>query len=130
MFYVCQSSLRGCCSYFVFVYFFIKVFECSPVPASFFPIYELRYSDIQQQRYHCIIYNHLLHLQYIALFLGTQILLHDRGGRSPQPPPMCSIHLDDAMATILRQNAHQTPAYCWRGDSDAANQFMGMISRP
>ncbi len=29
---------------------------------------------------------------------------------------MCSIHLDDATAAILRQNAHHTPAYWWRGD--------------
>ncbi len=33
-----QSSVRGCHFSFVFVYFIIKVFECSPVPASFFPI--------------------------------------------------------------------------------------------
>ncbi len=29
---------------------------------------------------------------------------------------MCSIHLDDATAAILRQNAHHAPAYWWRGD--------------
>ncbi len=29
---------------------------------------------------------------------------------------MCSIHLDDAPAAILCQNAHHTPAYWWRGD--------------
>ncbi len=38
-----------------------------------------------------------------------------RGG-SPRPPPMCSIHLDDATAAILCQNAHHTPVYWWRGD--------------
>ncbi len=43
MFYVRQSSVRGCRFYFVFVYFIIKVFKCSPVPSSFFPIYELCY---------------------------------------------------------------------------------------
>jgi len=38
-------------------------------------------------------------------------------GESPQPPPMCSIHLDDdATAAIVRQNPHHTPAYWWRGD--------------
>ncbi len=26
------------------------------------------------------------------------------------PPPMCSIHLDDVMAAILRQNTQHTPA--------------------
>ncbi len=35
---------------------------------------------------------------------------------SPHPPPVCSIHLDDATAAILHQNAHHTPAYWWRGD--------------
>ncbi len=29
---------------------------------------------------------------------------------------MFSIHLDDATAAILSQNAHHTPAYWWRGD--------------
>ncbi len=34
------------------------------------------------------------------------------GWESPQPPPVCSIHLDDGMAAKLRQNALHTPAYC------------------
>ncbi len=46
---------------------------------------------------------------YIALFWVLR-------GESPRPPPMCSIHLDDATAAILCQNAHHTPAYWWRGD--------------
>ncbi len=58
--------------------------------------------------------NNLLHLY--SAFLGTQSALHERG-ESPQPPPMRSIHLDDVTAAILRQNAHHTPAYWWRGDS-------------
>ncbi len=37
MFCVRQSSVRGCRFSFEFVYFTIKVVECSPVPASFFP---------------------------------------------------------------------------------------------
>ncbi len=32
-----QSSVRGCRFSVMFVYFIIKCFECSPVPASFFP---------------------------------------------------------------------------------------------
>ncbi len=52
---------------------------------------------------------------YVALFWILKALLHIRG-ESPQPPPMCSIHLDDATAAILCQNAHHTPAYWWRGD--------------
>ncbi len=59
--------------------------------------------------------NNLLHLY--STFLGTQSALHGRGGGgSPQPPPVCSIHLDDATAAILRQNTPHTPAYWWRGD--------------
>ncbi len=37
-------------------------------------------------------------------------------GGSPQPPPICSIHLNDATAATVRQNAQHTPAYWWRGD--------------
>ncbi len=71
--------------------------------------------------------NNSLHLY--SAFLGTQIALHRRR-ISPHPPPMCSIHLDDATAAIVRQNALHTPAYWWRGDSDEANQCMRMIRRP
>ncbi len=52
---------------------------------------------------------------YIALFWILKALLHERG-ESLQPPPVCSIHLDDATAAILRPNAHHTPACWWRGD--------------
>ncbi len=55
----------------------------------------------------------MLHLY--SAFLDTQSTLHRRG-ESPQPPPVCSIHLDDATAAILHQNSHHTPAYWWRGD--------------
>ncbi len=41
LFSVRQSSVRGCRFSLMFVYFIIEVFKCSPVPASFFPIYEL-----------------------------------------------------------------------------------------
>ncbi len=33
---------------------------------------------------------------------------------SLQPPPVCSLHLDDTTAAILHQNAHHTPSYWWR----------------
>ncbi len=51
--------------------------------------------------------NNSLHLY--SAFLGTQSAFHRRG-ESPRPPPMCSIHLDDATAAILRQNTPHTPA--------------------
>ncbi len=58
--------------------------------------------------------NNSIHL-YSTFFLSTQCALHCQG-ESPHPPPMCSIHLDDATAAIVHQNAHYTPAYWWRGD--------------
>jgi len=48
---------------------------------------------------------------YIALFWALKAL-YILKGESPQPPPVCSIHLDDATAAILRQNAHHTPILC------------------
>ncbi len=55
-------------------------------------------------------HNNLLHL-YNALKV-----LYIVKGVSPHPPPVCNVHLDDATAAILCQNAHHTPAYWWRGD--------------
>ncbi len=66
---------------------------------------------------------------YIALFWVLKAL-YIEGEESPQPPPMCCIHLDDVTAAILCQNAQHTPAYWWRGDSDEANRCMEMIRRP
>ncbi len=60
---------------------------------------------------HKNINNNNLLLLY-STFLGNQSTLHWRG-ESPQPSPMCSIHLNDATAAIVHQNA---PAYWWRGD--------------
>jgi len=50
------------------------------------------------------------------------------GGESPQPPPMCSIHLDDTTTAILRQNSLHTPA--WRGDRVIEPIRMELIWRP
>ncbi len=44
--------------------------------------------------------NNLLHLYSV---LGTQTALH-RSGESPQPPSVCSIHLNDMTAAIVCQN--------------------------
>ncbi len=53
----------------------------------------------------------MMHL-YSCLLLYTQSALQSCGGISPQPPPVCSIHLDDAtVATGQRhQCAYHTPA--------------------
>ncbi len=54
---------------------------------------------------------------------------HCGGGVSPQPPPVCSIHLDDATAATVqrRQCAHHTPATGGeeRRESHRANQVDG-----
>jgi len=57
--------------------------------------------------------NNFMHLY--SAFLDTQNALQCEGV-SPHPPPVCNIHMDDATAAIVRQNAHHTPAYWWRGD--------------
>ncbi len=48
------------------------------------------------------------------------------GGVSPQPPPVCSIHLDDETAATgqRRQCAHHTPA-TGGDESHRANQVDG-----
>ncbi len=64
---------------------------------------------------------------YIALFnvyCRTHKALYNHvGGVSPQPPPVCSIHLDDATAATgqRRQCAHHTPATGGE-ERDRANQ--------
>ncbi len=47
-----------------------------------------------------------------CVLLYTQIPLQSCGGVSPQPPPVCSINLNDAMAATgqRRQCARHTPA--------------------
>ncbi len=55
----------------------------------------------------------MIHLySAICALLYTQSALQSCGGVSPQPPPVCSIHLDDATAATgqQRQYAHHTPA--------------------
>ncbi len=50
------------------------------------------------------------------------------GGVSPQPPPVCSIHLDDATAATGQryQCAHHTPATDGEErERDRANQVDG-----
>ncbi len=55
----------------------------------------------------------MMHLySTFCVLLYTQSTLQSCGGVSPQPPPVCSIHLDDATAATgqRRQCAHHTPA--------------------
>ncbi len=66
---------------------------------------------------------------YIALYCVlpyTQSALQSCGGVTPQPPPVCSIHLDDATAATgqRHQCAHHTPATGGE-ERDKANQVDG-----
>ncbi len=63
--------------------------------------------------------NNLLHLY--SAFLGTQSALH-RSGESPQPPPMCSIHLDGSH--IAPESPPHTSLLVERRPSDEANIYI------
>ncbi len=72
---------------------------------------------------------------YIALcvLLYTQTTLQSCGeGVSPQPPPVCSIHLDDATAATgqRRQCVHHTPATGGEERVIEPIKWMGIIRRP
>ncbi len=58
---------------------------------------------------------------YIALFLALK-QLYMGGGGGPGGPPMCNVHLDDATAAMLLQNA---PSYWWRGDKAMKQSVYG-----
>ncbi len=72
---------------------------------------------------------------YIALLLC--IAIHPKRftimwGVTPQPPPVCSIHLDDATAATgqRRQCAHHTPATGGEEREIEPIKLMGIIRRP
>ncbi len=72
---------------------------------------------------------------YIALYcvlLYTQSALQSYEGVSLQPPPVCSIHLDDATAATgqRRQCAHHTPATGGEERESEPIKWMGIIRRP
>ncbi len=73
----------------------------------------------------------MMHLySAFCVLLYTQSALQSCGGVCPQPPPVCSIHLDDATAATgqRRQCAHHTPATDGEErerERDSANQVDG-----
>ncbi len=72
---------------------------------------------------------------YIALYcvlLYTQSALQSYEGVSLQPPPVCSIHLDDATAATgqRRQCAHHTPATGGEEREIEPIKWMGITRRP
>ncbi len=73
------------------------------------------------------IYNNNNSLYLYSAFLGTQSALHERG-ESPQPPPMCSIHLDDATAAIFMSEANgEIWPGCWGYTPTLFEGFLGGI---
>ncbi len=70
--------------------------------------------------------HHRVHMNewwiYIApycVLLYTQALYNHVGGVSPQPPRVCSIHLNDATyATGQRRQCSPHTSYRWRGERD------------
>ncbi len=73
-----------------------------------------------------IYFNNNYSLYLYSTFLSLQSALHCQGV-SPHTPPVCSIHLDDATASIVRPNAHHTPAYWWRGARVMNQQIWGLL---
>ncbi len=72
---------------------------------------------------------------YIALYcvlLYTQSALQSYEGVSLQPPPVCSIHLDDATAATgqRRQCAHHTPDTGGEEREIEPIKWMGITRRP
>ncbi len=72
---------------------------------------------------------------YIALYcalLYTQSTLQSYRGSLLKPPPVCSIHLDDATAATVqrRQCAHHTPATGGEEREIEPIKWMGIIRRP
>ncbi len=58
------------------------------------------------------------------VYCCTPKALYNHVGVSPQPPPVCSIHLDDTTASHRTTAPVRSPhtSYRWRGERDRANQ--------
>ncbi len=71
----------------------------------------------------------MMHLySAFIVYCHTPKALYNHVGVSPQPPPVCSIHLDDATAATGQQHqcAHHTPATGGEErERDRANQVDG-----
>ncbi len=62
---------------------------------------------------------------FIALYCCTPKALYNNVGVSPQQPPVCSIHLDDATAATGQLTTHQLQVE--RRESHRANQVDGDV---
>ncbi len=69
---------------------------------------------------------------YCVLLYTQSALQSCGGGVSPQPAPVCSIHLDDATAATVQrcQCAHHTPATGGEEREIEPIKWVGIIMRP
>ncbi len=75
----------------------------------------------------------MMHLySAFIVYCHTPKALYNRVGVSSQPPPVCSIHLDDATAATgqRRQCAHHTSATGGEEREIEPIKLMGIIRRP
>ncbi len=79
----------------------------------------------------------MVHLYSALLYIAVHpkrftITWGGGGGVSLKPPPVCSIHLDDAIAATgqQRQCAHHTPATGGEERVIEPIKWMGIIGRP
>ncbi len=75
-----------------------------------------------------------LYSALLCVLLYTAVLYNHVGGGgavSPKPPPVCSIHLDDATTATVqrRQCAHHTPATDGEERVIEPIKWMGIIRR-
>ncbi len=78
-----------------------------------------------------VLFFHRISLQALyCVLLYTQSALESwEGGVSPQPPPVCSIHLDDATAATGQRSPHAS--YKWKGERVIEPiKWIGIIRRP
>ncbi len=108
-----QIHKHICCTY-IYI-FFIKIFESVWL--------------IEVGTDFCYIFTHR---NIASKSLKRFTIMGGGGGVSPQPPPVCSIHLDDATAASgqRRQCAHHTPATGWEERVIEPITCMGIIRRP
>ncbi len=83
--FVCGSRPWGAAALRLCLFMLLKSFECSPVPASFFPFYELCYNHYYLLNYYYFIFWHLCtfvnillyKVQFISFVYLMRIKMHD-----------------------------------------------------
>ncbi len=126
---------------YIFICLFIYLFVCLCKNQFIFKkylfsnlfSYVLWHFILRWHNYMLLVFEWMKHL-YSALLC---MVVHPKRftimwGVSPQPPPVCSIYLDDAMAATVqrRQCAHHTPATGGEEREIEPIKWMGIIRRP